>query len=133
MNPADIVRMDPLQLKSLALGLLVVQARLMPMFLLLPMMNRTLVPRTVLFAMAAIGITLWVLLSWHPVQHPWLGTKLLLLLLYIVLGSLALKRAPLERRLRLLGVRVGGLSRADAPPESAPPPEPVTLPLFNDA
>lgn len=53
MIPADIVRMDPLQLKSLALGLLVVQARLMPMFLLLPMMNRTLVPRTVLFAMAA--------------------------------------------------------------------------------
>jgi uncharacterized membrane protein SirB2 len=42
----------------------------------------------------AAGITLWVLLSWHPVQHPWLGTKLLLLLLYIVLGSLALKRAP---------------------------------------
>lgn len=40
------------------------------------------------------GITLWVLLSWHPVQHPWLGTKLGLLLLYIVLGSLALKRAP---------------------------------------
>jgi DNA polymerase IV len=48
-------------------------------------------------------------------------------------AGLALKRAPLERRLRLLGVRVGGLSRADAPPESAPPPEPVTLPLFNDA
>lgn len=40
------------------------------------------------------GVTMWVLLSWHPVQHPWLGTKLLLLLLYIVLGSLALKRAP---------------------------------------
>jgi uncharacterized membrane protein SirB2 len=40
------------------------------------------------------GVTLWVLLSWHPVQHPWLGTKLALLLLYIVLGSLALKRAP---------------------------------------
>ncbi|OGB06823.1 MAG: regulator SirB [Burkholderiales bacterium RIFCSPHIGHO2_12_FULL_69_20] len=39
------------------------------------------------------GVTMWVLLSWHPVQHPWLGTKLLLLLLYIVLGSLALKRA----------------------------------------
>lgn len=40
------------------------------------------------------GVTMWVLLSWHPVQHPWLGTKLALLLLYIVLGSLALKRAP---------------------------------------
>ena len=40
------------------------------------------------------GVTMWVLLSWHPVRDPWLGTKLLLLLLYIVLGSLALKRAP---------------------------------------
>lgn len=42
----------------------------------------------------AAGVTMWVLLSWHPVRHPWLGTKLGLLLLYIVLGSLALKRAP---------------------------------------
>ncbi len=40
------------------------------------------------------GVTLWVLLSWHPLQHPWLGTKLALLLVYIVLGSLALQRAP---------------------------------------
>ena len=37
-------------------------------------------------------------------------------------AGLALKRAPLQRRLRLLGVRVGGLSRADAPPESVPAP-----------
>lgn len=44
---------SPTQLKSLAMGLLLVQARLMPMFLLLPMMNRSMVPRTVLFAMAA--------------------------------------------------------------------------------
>ncbi len=47
-------------------------------------------------------------------------------------AGLALKRAPLERRLRLLGVRVGGLSRADAPPDAAPMPEPATLPLFGD-
>ncbi len=47
-------------------------------------------------------------------------------------AGLALKRAPLERRLRLLGVRVGGLSRADVPPDTAPPPEPATLPLFGD-
>ena len=45
-------------------------------------------------ALLSAGVTLWWLLSWHPVQHPWLGTKLALLLLYIVLGSLALKRAP---------------------------------------
>jgi uncharacterized membrane protein SirB2 len=31
--------------------------------------------------------------GWHPLQQPWLGAKLALLLVYIVLGSLALKRA----------------------------------------
>jgi uncharacterized membrane protein SirB2 len=39
------------------------------------------------------GVTLWVLLSLNPITSPWLGAKLLLLVLYIVLGSLALKRA----------------------------------------
>lgn len=39
----------------------------------------------------AAGVTLWGLLSLNPVASPWLGTKLLML--YIVLGSLALKRA----------------------------------------
>lgn len=39
------------------------------------------------------GASLWWLLGLHPVQAPWLGSKLLLLALYIVLGSLALKRA----------------------------------------
>ena len=38
------------------------------------------------------GVSLWALLQLNPVHSPWLGTKLLLLLLYIVLGSLALKR-----------------------------------------
>ena len=37
----------------------------------------------------AAGVTLWALLSLNPVASPWLGTKLLLLVLYIVLGSLA--------------------------------------------
>jgi uncharacterized membrane protein SirB2 len=48
----------------------------------------------------AAGVALWALLSLHPVSSPWLGAKLLLLLLYIVLGSLALKRArtPWARR-----------------------------------
>lgn len=45
-------------------------------------------------ALMTAGTTLWALLSLHPVSQPWLGTKLLLLLVYIVLGSLALKRAP---------------------------------------
>jgi uncharacterized membrane protein SirB2 len=39
------------------------------------------------------GITLWSLLGLNPVGNsPWLGTKLVLLLVYIVLGSVALKR-----------------------------------------
>ena len=41
----------------------------------------------------AAGATLWALLGLNPVRDAWLGTKLLLLLLYIVLGSFALKRA----------------------------------------
>lgn len=40
----------------------------------------------------AAGVTLWALLALNPVQSAWLGTKLMLLLLYIALGSLALKR-----------------------------------------
>lgn len=40
----------------------------------------------------AAGITLWSLLGLNPARDHWLGTKLALLLLYIVLGSLALKR-----------------------------------------
>ncbi len=54
----------------------------------------------------AAGVTLWVLLSLNPVASPWLGAKLLLLLvLYIVLGSLALKRAkaPAARRASYAG------------------------------
>ena len=38
------------------------------------------------------GVGLWFLLGYHPLQQTWLGTKLALLLLYIVLGSFALKR-----------------------------------------
>ena len=41
----------------------------------------------------AAGITLWTMLALHPARQHWLGVKLGLLLVYIVLGSLALKRA----------------------------------------
>lgn len=40
----------------------------------------------------ASGAALWALLGLNPMQQTWLGTKLLLLLLYIVLGTVALKR-----------------------------------------
>jgi uncharacterized membrane protein SirB2 len=42
----------------------------------------------------AAGATLWALLGLNPVRDTWLGTKLVLLVVYIVLGSFALKRAP---------------------------------------
>lgn len=41
----------------------------------------------------AAGASLWALLSYHPLREPWLGTKLLLLVVYVVLGTFALKRA----------------------------------------
>jgi len=40
------------------------------------------------------GGLLWWTLSLHPGRQGWLGTKLALIVLYIVLGSLAMKRAP---------------------------------------
>lgn len=40
------------------------------------------------------GVTLWAVLQLNPLRDAWLGVKLLLVTVYIVLGSLALKRAP---------------------------------------
>jgi uncharacterized membrane protein SirB2 len=40
----------------------------------------------------AAGVGLWTVLQLNPVASPWLGVKLLLLPVYIVLGTLALKR-----------------------------------------
>ncbi len=39
------------------------------------------------------GVSLWALLQLNPLREHWLGAKLVLLVLYIVLGSWALKRA----------------------------------------
>jgi uncharacterized membrane protein SirB2 len=39
------------------------------------------------------GIALWSLLALQPLRDAWLGSKLLLLVVYIALGTLALKRA----------------------------------------
>lgn len=47
------------------------------------------------------GVTLWAILSLNPLHSPWLGCKLVLLVLYVVLGSLALKRAPTPASRRL--------------------------------
>ncbi|MCU0763551.1 MAG: SirB2 family protein [Hydrogenophaga sp.] len=44
-------------------------------------------------ALLAAGATLWWWLQIHPLHQHWLGAKLVLLVVYIVLGSFALKRA----------------------------------------
>ena len=41
----------------------------------------------------AAGVSLWALLQLNPLRDHWLGAKLALLVLYIVLGSWALRRA----------------------------------------
>lgn len=70
----------------------------------------------------AAGAGLWALLQLHPVHSPWLGTKLLLLAVYIVLGSLALKRAraPAARAASyaaalVLYLFIAGVARAHHP------------------
>ncbi len=40
------------------------------------------------------GGTLWFMLQFNPWQDHWLGAKLILLVVYIGLGTMALKRAP---------------------------------------
>lgn len=50
----------------------------------------------------AAGVALAVMLRLDPLAVPWFGVKLALLAVYIVLGSLALKRARSARALWLL-------------------------------
>lgn len=44
-------------------------------------------------ALLAAGATLWALAALNPLRDSWLGVKLVLVLAYIVMGALALKRA----------------------------------------
>lgn len=50
------------------------------------------------------GIALWSMGNWHPWQHPWLGSKLVCLVVYVLLGSWALKRATTRRGQTVFGV-----------------------------
>ena len=45
----------------------------------------------------AAGLSLWGMLQFNPIRDEWLGVKLILLLVYIVLGSYGLKRAKTYR------------------------------------
>lgn len=67
------------ELKGVAIGLSLVQARLMPMFLLVPFMNRSMVPRTIAFGVAA-GLGL-LLLPTLPIKNIPMGPELPLLML----------------------------------------------------
>lgn len=55
-----------------------------------------------------LGVTLMVMLSMWPHQHPWLAAKLLGLLGYILLGTVAIKRGrtPMTRGLAALAAIV---------------------------
>jgi uncharacterized membrane protein SirB2 len=60
-----------------------------------PMMQRRWVrvmPHVLDTCLLALGVSLMVMLSAWPQQTPWLAAKLSALLLYIVLGSVAIKR-----------------------------------------
>ena len=52
----------------------------------------------------AAGATLWALLQLNPLHNTWLGVKLIFLVLYIVLGSFALKRGANLRKKALFFV-----------------------------
>lgn len=55
-------------------------------------------------ALMTAGVTLWVIVPHNPLHEPWLATKLGWLLVYIALGSLALKRGRTQlSRLLWLG------------------------------
>ena len=57
----------------------------------------------------AAGVTLWALLGLNPVRDTWLGVKLMVLLAYIVVGSVALKRGRTARLRQLAFAAALGL------------------------
>ncbi|MCE8021827.1 SirB2 family protein [Halomonas sp. MCCC 1A11036] len=67
---------------------------------ILPHVNDTL--------LLVLGLTLMTMLSMWPQQHPWLAAKLLGLLAYILLGTVAIKRGrtPMTRGLAALAAIV---------------------------
>ena len=44
-------------------------------------------------ALLAAGVTLWAVLQLNPLRDSWLAAKLMLLVLYVILGTWALKRS----------------------------------------
>ncbi|MCI1190948.1 SirB2 family protein [Calidifontimicrobium sp. SYSU G02091] len=48
-------------------------------------------------ALFTAGVSMWVALGLNPLRDHWLGVKLVLLVVYVVLGAWALRRAPTRR------------------------------------
>lgn len=92
LKPAHIVLVSASGALFAARGAGVLAGRAWPMR---PAWRHTSVAIDVCLTTAGIG--LWTMLSLNPAQQHWLGVKLALLLVYIVLGSLALKRARGQR------------------------------------
>lgn len=73
-------------------------------------------PRTRLVSVAidtvllVAGVALWVLGGWHPWHSPWLGAKLLALVVYVLLGSWALKRARSRKGHLVFGLLALGVA-----------------------
>lgn len=61
-------------------------------------------------ALLAAGVSLWTIGGWHPWHTPWLGTKLLALVAYVLLGSWALKRAGSWTGRLLFGLAALGMA-----------------------
>ncbi|MGQ0334882.1 SirB2 family protein [Halomonas elongata] len=61
-------------------------------------------PHLIDTALLAFGVWLMVLLRFWPHQHPWLAAKLIGLVVYIGLGTIAIKRGrtPLQRAVAAL-------------------------------
>lgn len=60
-------------------------------------------PHAVDTLLVASGAWIAVSVGWHPLAHPWFGTKLVLIVVYIVLGWLALQPGrPRAIRIALL-------------------------------
>jgi uncharacterized membrane protein SirB2 len=82
-----------------SLGLFALRGAMMLMGANTPRLLRWL-PHLIDTCLLASGIALAVVAHFNPLQQPWLALKLLRVLLYIILGSVALKRGK-TKNLRL--------------------------------
>lgn len=63
------------------------------------------IPHVIDTILLAAGVTLMVMLRFWPHQHPWLAAKLIGLVAYVIIGTIAIKRGK-TRRSRVLAALV---------------------------